>query len=92
MTIKDLEKRIAALEAEVRTLREQVAAGSPKKSVADLYGKYKDDPVAAEADRLGREWRERENRKSLEEFDRQATAPRKKAKSGKKTRKSNVGA
>ena len=53
MTIKDLEKRIAALEAEVRTLREQVAAGTPKKSIADMFGRYKDDPLAAEADRLG---------------------------------------
>jgi hypothetical protein len=92
MTMKEMEKRIAALEAEVRTLREQVEAGSPKKSVADLYGKYKDDPAAAEADRLGREWRERENRKSLEEFDRPAAAPKKKARPGKNARKSNVGA
>jgi hypothetical protein len=92
MTVKDLEKRITALETEVRTLREQVAAGSPKKSIADLFGKYKDDPVAAEADRLGREWRERENRKSVE-FDRREIARnKKKTKSGKKTRKSNVGA
>lgn len=95
MTIKELEQRVAALETEVRALREQVATGEvPKRSVIDLFGKYKDDPATAEADRLGREWRERENRKSLEELDREEKAEKVRGKKSRvakpKARKPNV--
>lgn len=73
MTIAQLEKRVAALEAEIRALKAQVAGSEQKpRSWLDLFGKYKDDPAFEEATRLGREWYEEEKRKSLEEFDREA--------------------
>jgi hypothetical protein len=84
MTMAQLEKRLAALEAEVRTLRAQFDSSEPKsRSWTDLFGKYAGDPAFEEATRLGREERERINRESLAEFDREEE-PR--AKSRKKAK------
>lgn len=96
MTVEDLAKRVAALEAEVQELRAKVGNGEPpKRSVLDLYGKYADDPTFEEATRIGREYRERVNRESLEEFDREEAAAQAKAKASKpvpRRRKSDAGA
>ena len=70
-TITELEKRIQALEASIQELKAQLSgSGQPSRSWSDLFGKYKDDPAFAEATRLGREYREKQNRESLAELDR----------------------
>lgn len=60
MTIKDLEKRLAALEAEVRELR----SGSPNpvgqtsgRAWLDRAGMFRDDPNFWEAVKAGEEYR-----------------------------------
>jgi hypothetical protein len=85
-TVAELQKRLAALEAEVAALKAVVAAGGAKLHPIDaIFGVFADDPLAREADRLGREYRERINKKSLAEFDREEK--RMKAKAGKKPAK-----
>jgi hypothetical protein len=80
-TITELEKRVQALEASVQELKAQLSGPEqPARSWSDLFGKYKDDPAFAEATRLGREYREKQNRESLAELDRAG----KKGGSGKK--------
>ncbi|HET6574044.1 MAG TPA: hypothetical protein VFG68_10610 [Fimbriiglobus sp.] len=87
MTVKELEKRVASLEAEVRELKAKLADKKPEtKSWLDLAGKYANDPHFEEAMRLGREWREQVNRESLEEFDREMQAEARTKKTRKKTR------
>lgn len=71
MTVKELEQRVAALEATVRDIQAKVAGVPTYRPITDFLGIDKDDPAAAEATRLGREWREQANRESLEEFDRE---------------------
>lgn len=90
--MKDLEKRVAALEAEIRELKAKLADQKPEtKSWLDLAGKYQNDPFFDEAMRLGREWREQVNRESLEEFDKdmQAEAGKKKSRKEAKARSGN---
>ncbi len=72
MTLAELTKRVAALEADLSAFRAEQAARDKPLSWLDTAGKYVDDPDYAEAMRLGREERERVNRESLEEFDREA--------------------
>lgn len=81
MTLEEMAKRIETLEAEVRTLKARLPTGGGSTgSWLDLFGKYADDPTFEEATRLGREWREKVNRESLEEMDREE----RKAQAGKK--------
>ena len=70
-TVAELEKRVKAIEAELAELRLRMIAPDKPAQITDFFGVFANDPLAAEADRLGREWREEENRKSLEEFDRE---------------------
>lgn len=63
-TVADSGKRVAALEAELNELKARLG-GTESRSRVDLFGKYKDDPDFAEAARIGREFREAENRESL---------------------------
>lgn len=85
MTVKDLEKRVMMLEAELRELKAKFADQQPEaKSWTDLFGQYKDDPAFAEATRLGREWREKQNQQSLASLDREVKKTRQK---GAKKRK-----
>jgi hypothetical protein len=65
VNIKQLQARVEVLEAEVKRLREQLAADPPKRSIVDLFGKYANDPAAEEADRLMFEQIERQRKKDL---------------------------
>lgn len=93
MTLEQVEKRIAELEQELVQLRHEVLR---LKGITVLpgfgpIGTFKDDPTFKEAARLGKEYRDRVNRKSLEEMDREEA----KAKAGKKKpkrRKADAGA
>ena len=62
MTVKSLEKRIAAMEVEVQALKRQLSNRAPDRpstrSWLDDAGRFKDDPVFDEIVRLGREYRE----------------------------------
>jgi hypothetical protein len=70
-TIAELEKRIQALEATVLELTARLSGSEPPpRPWSELFGRYKDDPAFAEATRLGREYREKQNRESLAELDR----------------------
>jgi hypothetical protein len=63
MTTAEIEKRLAALEAEMASLK-----SSPKSKNRwwdKIAGSFAKDPAFDEAMRLGRKWRESENRKSL---------------------------
>jgi hypothetical protein len=85
MTVAELEKRLAALEAKVRKLRVQIDSSELKpRSWTDLFGKYANDPAFDEATRLGREERERINRESLAEFDREERKARSRKGTSKK--------
>ena len=60
MTISQLSKRVAELEAQVKRLQEQlrpVDKSSPAHWLATA-GMFKDDPIWDEINRLGREYRE----------------------------------
>ena len=77
MTLDELAARVTLLEAEVRELRRKAAVAEFKPDALQaLYDLHTDDPAgraaAAEANRLGREWREQVNRESLEEAEREA--------------------
>src|SRR5437660_393712 len=60
MSTGSLEERLAALEAEVARLKQERtgAAGLHQPWWREIWGTFKDDPVYAEAMRLGREYRE----------------------------------
>jgi hypothetical protein len=90
MTIAELQRRVEALEADVRELRARPAVptgadrrfgifpGNPPVSEFGPVGGLADDPDFDEFTRLVREERERVNRESLEEFDRERQAEAKK--------------
>jgi hypothetical protein len=60
MAAGSLEERVAALEAEVARLKQERtgSAGLQQPWWKEIWGTFKDDPVYAEAMRLGREYRE----------------------------------
>lgn len=60
MAARELEARVAALEAEVTRLKQQLE-GSPESKkhwVDEVYGTFANDPDFLEAMRLGQEYRE----------------------------------
>ncbi|MCI0490665.1 MAG: hypothetical protein L0229_29075 [Blastocatellia bacterium] len=60
MAVSQIERRVAALEAEVAQMKEQLEKAIPQKGdwLDDIYGAFADDPHFEEAMRLGREYRE----------------------------------
>jgi hypothetical protein len=59
MNTMKLEKRVAALEAEVAKLKEIVDNSKPKEPWwKEIVGAFRGDPAFLEAMRLGREYRE----------------------------------
>lgn len=87
MTLKELEARLQAVEAELTQLKAQQTSAATSQSWLDLYGRYADDPTFEEAMRLGREYREQVNRQSLEELDREIAEAKAKKKVKKKATK-----
>ena len=60
MAVRDLDVRVAALEAEVEQLKQQLQAPAETKEhwVDMVYGAFANDPDFLEAMRLGRKYRE----------------------------------
>jgi hypothetical protein len=60
MASSDLEKRVAALEAEVAKLKAESAKPDTKQRPwwEEIAGTFANDPAFEEAMRLGREWRD----------------------------------
>ena len=71
MTVADLLLRVEALEAEVRQLKAPAADAGDHIPGFGRIGRFADDPTFDEAVRFGREYRERVNRESLKEYDRE---------------------
>ena len=60
MAVPGIEHRVAALEAEMARLKEQLENAVPSQGdwLDEIYGAFADDPHFEEAMRLGREYRE----------------------------------
>lgn len=60
MAVPEIEHRVAALEAEMARVKEQLekAVSSRGDWLDEIYGAFADDPHFEEAMRLGREYRE----------------------------------
>jgi hypothetical protein len=60
MAVAQIEQRVAALEADVARLKEQLESAVPPRGdwLDEIYGAFADDPHFEEAMRLGREYRE----------------------------------
>jgi phosphopantetheine adenylyltransferase len=61
MEIHDLEKRVANLEQEILELKEQLRS-LPIKDWRSTVGMFANDPDFDEIVRLGKEWRDEQNR------------------------------
>lgn len=64
MLKKDLEERVALLEAQVGALRRGSVNSDERPWWEKIRGRFKDDPAYEEAMRLGREYREATKRPS----------------------------
>ena len=60
MAVPGIEHRVAALEADVARLKEQLEKAVPSQGdwLDEIYGAFENDPIYEEAMRLGREYRE----------------------------------
>jgi hypothetical protein len=74
MTREEIEKRFDALQRELDSLKWELLKQAGVTVVPGFgpIGQFAYDPGHAEADRVGREYRERVNRESLAELDREA--------------------
>jgi hypothetical protein len=73
MTLDEVRRKITETKAELRRLQELewTLTGVPFIRGFGPTGIFAGDPAAAEAARLGKEWRDEVNRLSLEEMDRE---------------------
>ena len=90
MTLPELEQKVARMEAELTLLRHEILRlkGVPVIPGFGPIGTFKDDPTFLEAVRLGKAYRDKVNRESLKEFDREKKKSNRKKKP--KTRKANA--
>jgi hypothetical protein len=90
MTLLELDEKVARLEKELIHLRHVIARlrGVPVIPGFGPIGTFKDDPTFLEAVRLGKAYRDKVNRDSLKEFDREHGKPNGKKKP--KPRKTNA--
>jgi hypothetical protein len=60
MAVANIELRVAALEAELARVKEQLEKPAPAQGdwLDEIYGVFADDPIHEKAMRLGREYRE----------------------------------
>jgi hypothetical protein len=60
MAVAQIEQRVAALEADVARLKEQLESAVPPRGdwLDEIYGAFADDPHFEEAMRMGRAYRE----------------------------------
>ncbi len=60
MAVSEIEHRVAALEADMARVKEQLEKCVPaqKDWLDEIYGAFENDPIFEEAMRLGREYRE----------------------------------
>ena len=74
MTLDQLQQRVTALEVELRDVKGHLATLSGQRSIPGFgpVGAFADDPDFDDFCRTVREERERVNRESLVEFDREA--------------------
>lgn len=70
MAAAELELRVAALEAEMARVKEQLdkSAGSQGDWLDEIFGAFDHDPIYEEAMRLGREYRESLRPQTAEEL------------------------
>jgi hypothetical protein len=84
MTLSEVEQKVAALEAELILLRQEILRlqGSPIIRGFGPVGTFKNDVTFLEAARFGKAYRDKVNRESLKELDRDRARdkPKKKAK------------
>ena len=89
MTLSELEQKVAQMEAELILLRHEILRLKGVEVIPGfgVVGRFKDDPGFAEVARLGKAYRDKVNRDSLKEFDRQQAKEKKKAKRRKRATK-----
>ena len=66
MTIAELEQRVLALERELAEVKSNLTKKPSRESALATFGAFADDPGFEEMVRLGREYREKVNRESLQ--------------------------
>ena len=65
MTLQQLEERLLELEDKVQKLENRIPPTFPTKPWRDTFGMFADDPEFDTVLRLGREYREQENKQTL---------------------------
>ncbi|MBA4188583.1 MAG: hypothetical protein C0467_11335 [Planctomycetaceae bacterium] len=90
MTVAELEIKLAAMEADLILLRHEILRLKGVTVIPGFgpVGTFKDDPSFADAVKFGKAYRDKVNRASLKEFDREQEEAKKKPKP--KRRKSNA--
>lgn len=69
MSTQTIEERLTAVEIELQRLKQEKAHEATVPWWEQIRGQFKDDPMYDEAMRLGREWRESEDKKDEGEED-----------------------
>ncbi|VTU01362.1 unnamed protein product [Gemmataceae bacterium] len=85
MTLAEMEQKIAKLEAELNLLRHEVLRLRGVDVIPGIgpIGMFRDDPSFADTVKFGKAYRDKVNKASLKEFDKEQAEAKKKAKSRK---------